>query len=116
MAFTALQIAKVLFHLNYPATSWAKTTIENALNDITALSADLETQVSGIITELDVLQTELATYMTAAAGVQVQTDGQVNYRSQAIAEINGRYSFLVQRLVAITGLTDNRSGNAVRYG
>ena len=78
MAFTDAQKAKTIFHLNYPAENWALTTVSNALDAIADLSADLETEVVAIITELDAIDTQRKAY-TPDAGVQVKTTGQVYY-------------------------------------
>jgi hypothetical protein len=104
MAFTATQIAKVMLHLNYPAASWAKSTIENALSNVTALSAELETQVSGIITDLDNLRSDISAFTIDNAGIQVATNGVVYFPTLAIAEKKARYRMLQEQLATITQL------------
>lgn len=117
MAFTAAQVAKVMYHLTYPAASWAKTTIETALARVTSLGTDIEDQVIAIIDELDDLNTDIATYSTTDAGVQVKTDGQVYFPTLAMGEKKSRYRLLRTQLLQITQLSDlSPEGNAIRRG
>lgn len=106
MAFTATQVAKVMFHLNYPAASWSKSTIESALAAITALSTEIETEVTALITELDTLQADIAAFVASEAGVQVQTTGEVYFPTLGLAEKKSRYRQQLASLATITGLTN----------
>lgn len=116
MAFTALHIAKVMYHLNYPAVAWAKTTIEQALNSVSGISSELETEVTNLITELDTCQTSISSYLTNTSGVQVQTDGQVNYPGVPMMEWSKRYADLRSRLCLLTGLSDYSGTSRLRFG
>lgn len=105
MAFTDSQIAKVMFHLNYPATSANKSVVTNALGEVSAVSSEYETEVGAIITELDAVDSAIATFAVGDAGKQVDATGVVYYRGQTKAEMENRYRHLQNRLGQICGLS-----------
>ncbi|AXH76789.1 MAG: hypothetical protein [Caudoviricetes sp.] len=117
MAFTETQVAKVMLHLRYPAATWAKSTIEAALSNVTDLSTEIETQVSDIITDLDNLYSDISTFTIDNAGTQVTTSGVVYFPTLAIAEKKSRYRMLQEQLATITQLTNYaRSSSRVSLG
>lgn len=104
MAFTATQVAKVLLHLKYPALTWAKTTITEALGRVTDFSSELETEVGDLIIKLDTLYDAIETDVTTKQGTQVATTGAVYYAGVGRIELERLYKESQNRLAQITGL------------
>lgn len=102
MAFTPAQAAKVMFYLGYPAATWASTTVTAALTRVTDTSADLETEVAGIITELDTVDAALGTTATTVSGIEVDSTGQVFFEGGRESGLQRRYDQLISRLCCIT--------------
>lgn len=114
MAFTTANKAAILKHLNYPFQPWAVTTITNQLDRISALGSDFETPITDTLTELDAVEASIASYTTTDAGVQVKTDGQVNYAQLPLLERKNRYKTLQNDLAIACGLSLHHGGKLVR--
>jgi hypothetical protein len=113
MAFTDAQKSKVIGHLGYTVDSWSLGYIGGKLDAIANLSADSETRVGAIITQLDTLETQLNSSIAANAGIQVKSDGTVFYQGQSISEINNQYNYWKNKLSIALGVSMFSAGSRV---
>ena len=116
MAFTSAQIAACVQHLRYPMMEWSLTTVTNSLSRISNLSADFETNIGAILTELTQVQSDISTYISADAGTQVKTDGTVFFPTLSVSELQGRYRYLQKELSQLTQLNLFQSGDRILKG
>jgi hypothetical protein len=79
--------------------------IGGKMDAIANLSADSETRVAAIITQLDTLETQLNSSIAANAGCQVKPDGTVFFQGQSISEINNQYNYWKNKLSIALGVS-----------
>ena len=113
MAFTDAQKSKAIGHLGYTVDSWSLGYIGDKLDAIANLSADSETRVGAIITQLDTLETQLNSSIAVNAGIQVKSDGTVFYQGQSISEINNQYNYWKNKLSISLGVSMFSAGSRV---
>jgi len=113
MAFTNAQKSKAIGHLGYTVDSWSLGYIGGKLDAIANLSADSETRVAAIITQLDTLETQLNSSIAANAGTQVKPDGTVFFQGQSISEINNQYNYWRNKLSVALGVSVFSTGSRV---
>ena len=112
MAFTNAQKSKAIGHLGYTVDSWSLGYIGGKLDAIANLSADSETRVGAIITQLDSLETQLNSTI-ANAGIQVKPDSTVFFQGQSISEINNQYNYWKNKLSIALGVSTFSAGSRV---
>lgn len=113
MPFTNAQKSKAVGHLGYTVDSWSLAYIGGRLDAIANLSADSETTVAAIITQLDTLEAQLNSSIAANAGIQVKPDGTVFFQGQSISEINNQYNYWRNKLTVALGVSVVFAGSRV---
>lgn len=114
MAFTAAQKDKAISHLGYPVTPWTVGFISGRMDLLSSVSSEAETRIINILSQLDGVESQKNTYLSADSGVQVRIDGRVYFQGQAIADLNSQYRYLQKKLAIALNLDLPNSSQVIR--
>lgn len=117
---TPTQIDKIISHLNYPVLEWSIQFITVRLTEVTTLSPSAEIRILGILTQLDLIQTERNT-LRSQVGVRnagtnlAATAGTLYFQGGIRSDLNAEYKYWQARLAIATSLNiwNNQSTNRV---
>lgn len=119
---TPAQIDKIISHLNYPVLEWTIQFINVRLAEVTTLSASAEIRILGILTQLDLIETQRNS-LRSQVGIRqsgtnlAATVGNVYYQGGIRIDLNAEYKYWQDKLAIATSLNvwnDESSNRVVR--